>query len=163
MSFQPPRLHGLVTKTDRNSRYLIISNNRIRSNVADALRTLFHILHCKIGDFPLSTKPVLVARVAEVAWLLDCMDSVAPWIRSRLSQLLDPKPSVEALQRAYRSDASLRKMSLGPYENVLLSFVMADQKSFLRASLDYVLLTPPTVHNGRVEPSLGIMAILSGK
>jgi len=95
ISLQPPRLHGLLTKTDHKSRYLIISNDDVRSNAADALRILFHILHGKVDDLPLSPKPVLVARVAEVAWLLGCVGSVVPWIRSRLLQLLDPKPSVE--------------------------------------------------------------------
>jgi len=54
-------------------------------------------------------------------------------------------------------------MSLRPYENLLLSFVMADRKNFLRASLDYVLLTPPPVHSSRIKPSLGIIATLNGK
>lgn len=163
ISLQPPRLHGLLVGADHNSQYLIISNDRVRSNVPDALRILFYILHWKIDYFPLSPKPVLVARVAEVAWLLDCVDSVVPWIQSQLLQLLDPKPSVEALQRAYRSGASMRRMSLGPYENLLFSFAIGDQRSFLRASLDYVLLTTPAAHEGRVGPSVGIMATLGGK
>ena len=163
ISLQPPRLYGLLEKTKRNSQYLIISNDHIRSNVPDALQILFHILHGKANDFSSPPKPVLVARVAEVAWLFDCVDSVVPWVQSRLLQILHPKPSVVALQQAYRSGASMRKTSSRPYENVLLSFAMGDQESFLRASLDYVLLTTFPAHDSRVGPSLGIMAILGGK
>ncbi|KAF8423916.1 hypothetical protein EV426DRAFT_601702 [Tirmania nivea] len=141
IAIHQPRVWGY--REGRGVVALILKASIQSEQLRQAALIVFNLLHHNKNYRPTEAPSMLqIAWVAELAWVLDCLGPVVPWIQSWLVGC----PAVDA-------DTQL-------VSALFLAFVMGDRETFEQASLHWVLRGRKSDFDKFEKSSLGIMIVI---
>ena len=144
IAIHEPRVWGC--REGRGTVALILRAPIQSEQLRQAALIVFNILHLNKSYLPAETPSMLqIAWVAELAWVLDCLIPITPWIKSWVAGC----PMV---------DADTRLVSA-----LFLGYIMGDSETFEQASLHWLLRGAKSHFDKFEGSSLGVLVDIQGK
>ncbi|RPB25584.1 hypothetical protein L211DRAFT_867092 [Terfezia boudieri ATCC MYA-4762] len=151
MSRTPAGLHHLIAiheprvwgrREGRGTVAFILKAPIQSEQLRQAALTVFNIIHPNKYRPTEAPSMLQIAWIAELAWVLDCLSPIVPWIKSWIGG-------------CPRVDADTRLVSA-----LILGFVMGDSETFEQASLHLVLRGRKSDFDRFEGSSLGVMIVI---
>ena len=143
IAIRKPRVWGC---RERKGTLALILKTPIQSEqLRQAALIVFNIIHQNKYRPTEAPTMLQIAWVAELAWVLDCLDPITPWIKSWVAGCT-------------MVDADTRLVSA-----LLLGFVMGDSETFEQASLHWLLRGTKCDFDKFEGSSLGVLVDIQGK